>query len=69
MRMHLELDKQLLEEVCRLGHFATKKAAVACALVEYAKILKRQQLLALRGKVKWEGDLQTLRRQRLEDTE
>jgi hypothetical protein len=30
-------------------------------LMEFAKTLKRKQLLALRGKVAWEGDLDQLR--------
>ena len=61
MRTHLELDNNLLEQVCALGQFTTKKAAVNMTLAEYAKLLKRQQLLALRGQVEWQGDLNRLR--------
>jgi len=56
----------LLEQVCVLGRFSTKKAAVNTALAEYAKLLKRQQLLALRGQVEWQGDLDRLRANRME---
>lgn len=66
MRTHLELDNTLLEQVCALGRFTTKKAAVNMALAEYAKLLKRQQLLALRGQVEWHGDLNRLRANRAE---
>lgn len=66
MRTHLELDDKLLEQVCALGRFSTKKAAVNMALAEYAKLLKRQQLLALRGQVEWQGDLDRLRANRSE---
>jgi len=66
MRTHLELDNNLLEQVCALGRFTTKKAAVNMALAEYAKLLKRQQLLALRGQVEWQGDLNRLRANRVE---
>ncbi|MEW5942656.1 MAG: type II toxin-antitoxin system VapB family antitoxin [Pseudomonadota bacterium] len=66
MRTHLELDDTLLEQVRELGHFPTKKAAVNAALAEYAKLLKRQQLLTLRGKVGWQGDLDALRENRPE---
>jgi len=66
MRTHLELDDDLLEQVCTLGRFSTKKAAVNMALAEYAKLLKRQQLLALRGQVEWQGDLDRLRANRTE---
>lgn len=66
MRTHLELDDKLLEQVCTLGGFSTKKAAVNMALAEYARLLKRQQLLALRGQVEWQGDLDRLRAKRTE---
>jgi Arc/MetJ family transcription regulator len=64
MKTHLEIDDSLLEQVCQLGGFTTKKAAVNTALAEYLKLLKRQQLLALRGQVEWQGDLEALRRSR-----
>lgn len=61
MRTHVELDDQLIEQVLQLGPFPTKKAAIHAALEDYVKVLKRRQLLALRGKVRWEGDLDALR--------
>jgi Arc/MetJ family transcription regulator len=64
MKTHIELDDELLEEVFQLGGFATKKAAVNTALAEYAKMLKRRELLAMRGQVRWEGDLAALRADR-----
>ena len=64
MKTHIELDDELLEQVFELGGFATKKAAVNTALAEYAKLLKRRELLAMRGQVRWEGDLAELRADR-----
>ncbi len=64
MKTHIELDDKLVEQVIRLGRFTTKKAAVNAALEEYANLLKRRQLLELRGKVPWEGDLEELRARR-----
>ncbi len=64
MKTHIELDDELLEQVFRLGGFATKKAAVNTALAEYANLLKRRELLAMRGHVRWEGDLAALRADR-----
>jgi Arc/MetJ family transcription regulator len=61
MKTHIELDDNLVDQVVRYGRFATKKAAVNAALEEYAKLLKRRELLELRGKVHWEGDLEGLR--------
>ena len=64
MKTHIELDDGLLEEVFRMGRFETKKAAVNAALAEYAKLLKRRELLQMQGKVPWVGDLDTLRADR-----
>lgn len=62
MASHIDLDEALVRQVIRLGRFTTKKAAVNAALAEYARLLKRRQLLELRGKVRWEGDLDEMRR-------
>jgi Arc/MetJ family transcription regulator len=61
MRTHIELDDQLIKQVVQLGHFSTRKAAVHAALAEFVRTLKREQLLVLRGKVKWQADLPRLR--------
>jgi Arc/MetJ family transcription regulator len=64
VKTHIELDDELLEEVFRMGHFATKKAAVNAALAEYAKLLKRRELLEMQGKVPWVENLDALRADR-----
>ncbi|WP_077728412.1 type II toxin-antitoxin system VapB family antitoxin [Methylocaldum sp. 14B] len=61
MRTHVDLDENLLDQVVQLGRFPTKKAAIQAALTEFVKTLKRRQLLALRGQVPWQGDLDQLR--------
>jgi Arc/MetJ family transcription regulator len=68
MRTHIELDGDVIDQVMDLGQFSSKKAAVNTALAELAQSLKRKQLLALRGKVAWQGSLDTLRSSRLNDT-
>ncbi|HUX66549.1 MAG TPA: type II toxin-antitoxin system VapB family antitoxin [Terriglobales bacterium] len=65
MRTHLELDDALLEQAVRLGGFSTKTAAVHAALTEYVKSQKRQALLRLRGRVRWNADLGQLRKLRV----
>ena len=57
-----------MDQVMDLGQFSSKKAAVNTALLELAQSLKRRQLLALRGKVAWQGNLDTLRSTRLVGT-
>ena len=64
VKTHIELDDGLLEEVFRMGHFATKKAAVNAALAEYAKLLKRRELLEMQGKIPWIENLDALRTDR-----
>jgi len=64
MKTHIELDEALLEQVFQMGPFTTKKAAVNAALAEFVKLLKRRELLGMRGKVRWEGDLRALRADR-----
>lgn len=64
MRTHVELDEKVLEQVMDMGQFASKKAAIQTALSELARSLKRRQLLALRGQVQWQGNLDALRAQR-----
>lgn len=64
VKTHIELDDAVLENVLKLGGFSTKKAAVNSALAEYAKLLARRELLAMRGKVRWEGNLDELRADR-----
>lgn len=67
MRTHVELDDSLLEQVIRLGGFPTKKAAINAALAELSRALKRRQLLELRGKIRWQGDLDQLRAPRVSE--
>lgn len=68
MRTHIDLDDESLAQVLALGGFSTRKEAVNTALAEYLNLLKRRQLLQLRGKVAWDGDLAALRASRGADT-
>ena len=64
MPMHIDLDESLVREVMQLGAYPTKKAAVNAALAEYVRMLKRRQLLGLRGQVPWEANLDRMRERR-----
>jgi Arc/MetJ family transcription regulator len=66
MKTHVEITDAVLEEVMRMGHFTSKKAAINTALEEYLRRLKRLDLLAMRGNVPWVGDLDALRAERQE---
>lgn len=64
MRTHIELQDELLDQVLTLGHFRTKKDAVNSALAEYANLLKRRELLEMKGKIAWDAPLDQLRQTR-----
>ena len=61
MRTNIEIDDKLLEEVMKIFNLSTKKDAVNFALDEVVKFNKRKLLLSLRGKIKWEGNLDEMR--------
>ena len=65
MRTNIEIDDALLEESRRLLGTATKRETVDAALREIVDRDRRRQLLALRGQVRWEGDLEESRVGRL----
>ncbi|HVS75328.1 MAG TPA: type II toxin-antitoxin system VapB family antitoxin, partial [Steroidobacteraceae bacterium] len=64
MKTHVDVDGRVLEEVMRMGNFASKKTAINTTLAEYLLKLKRLDLLAMRGNVPWVGDLDALRADR-----
>jgi len=57
----MEIDDELLADAMKLGRHRTKRGAVETALQHYVRWRARQELLALRGKVKWVGDLDQMR--------
>lgn len=61
---HLDLDEHQLIEALRRGGHDTKRAAANAALAGYINLCKRRELLALRGKINWDGDLEQMRRSR-----
>lgn len=69
MKTRIDLDENLVAQVVAMGHFPTKKAAIYATLMKFAKTLKRRQLLALHGKITWEGDLDQLRAMRNTETD
>ena len=65
MKTHLDLDESTLDQVLALGGFKSKRAAVNAALTDFRDALKKRQLIELRGKVLWEGNLDELRASRV----
>lgn len=64
MRTNIEIDDEVLEEARRLTGLGTKRETVDYALRELVSRQRRRDLLSLRGRVHWEGDLAQSRSQR-----
>jgi Arc/MetJ family transcription regulator len=61
MRTNIEIDDELMREAKRLTGLTTKREAVDLALRELVARHRRLGILELRGRVHWEGDLETSR--------
>ncbi|MBC8346846.1 MAG: type II toxin-antitoxin system VapB family antitoxin [Candidatus Marinimicrobia bacterium] len=61
MRTNIIINDKLMAAAMKLGQFKTKKAAVEEGL-KLIVLLKKQTILKnLRGKLKWEGNLDQMR--------
>ncbi len=63
-RTNIELDEKLVKEGMRLFKKKTKKELINFALREVIRREKVKGILALEGKVMWEGDLREMRKGR-----
>jgi len=61
MRTNIELDDDLIQQAIKISKFKTKKDVVNEALKYYVTALKKKQMLSLREKGTWEGDLDQMR--------
>lgn len=61
MRTNIEIDEGLIREALELTGLTATQDVVHLALEELVHRLKRFQMLPLRGRVKWEGDLDEMR--------
>ena len=60
-RTNIELDQDLVKKAMELTHKSTIKDVVHYSLQEVIKMNKRKEMLKLKGKVKWEGNLDDMR--------
>jgi Arc/MetJ family transcription regulator len=61
MRTNIVIDDQLMAKALKASGAATKKEAVEQGLKLLVKQSQQQTIRELRGKLKWEGDLDELR--------
>ena len=62
MRTNIEIDDALLSDAMRASGCKTKRATVEEGLRLLARKKAYRAILALRGKIHWEGDPHALRR-------
>lgn len=64
MRTNIVIDDELLRRATELTGLSTKKAVVQEALEALVRTKQQERVLALRGKIRWTGDLDALREAR-----
>jgi len=61
MRTNIDIDDRLMEEAMKSSGSRTKRAAVEAGLRLLIQTRSQDSVRKLRGKVKWEGDLERSR--------
>lgn len=62
MKTTLDIDDHALEEAMTYSEGRTETEVVNEALRRFARARRRKELLDLRGRVRWEGNMDELRR-------
>lgn len=62
MRTNIVIDEQLMERVLTLTGLKTKREAVEAGLKLLEQIKRQEGIRGARGKLRWEGDLDAMRR-------
>ncbi len=63
-RTNVVLDDDLIEEAKKLAGEKTARETIDLALREFVASRKRKDILSWKGKLRWEGDLDKMRRPR-----
>lgn len=61
MRTNIIIDDDLMNEAMKLTGLKTKKAVVDTGLKLLIQIRRQEQIKRLRGKLKWDGNLERMR--------
>ena len=61
MRTNIEIDDNLMADALKATGLSTKKETVELGLKTLIKLNKQASIRALRGKLKWEGNLEEMR--------
>lgn len=61
MRTNIVIDDKLMEDALKASGLRTKKEAVEEGLKALIMLKKQRDIRSLRGKLRWEGDLDDMR--------
>lgn len=61
MRTNIVIDDALMSETLRVTGLKTKREAVELALQTLLRLRKQAEIRRFRGKLDWQGDLDTMR--------
>jgi len=61
MRTNIVINDELMREAMTLSNLKTKKAVVESGLKLLVQIKKQERIKNLRGKLKWDDDLDAMR--------
>ena len=62
MRTNIVIDDELMKQVLKLTGLKTKREAVEQGLKALVRLKQQEQIRKFRGKLQWEGDLDSMRR-------
>jgi Arc/MetJ family transcription regulator len=62
MRTNIVIDDELMKEAMELSGLKTKREVVDLALRRFIQLKKQEEIRNWRGKLRWEGDLEEMRR-------
>ena len=69
MRTNVIIDDELMSEAMKHSGLKTKRAVIEEALRILVRLRSQGQVRSLRGKLRWEGDLDEMRKGRLADVD
>lgn len=67
MRTNIVIEDELMRQAMKLTGLKTKRETVQAGLEMLVKMARQREIRNLRGKLRWEGDLDELRTDRLQD--
>ncbi len=62
MRTNIDIDDDLMRQAMELPGIKTKREAVETGLRLLVQLKRQERILETRGKLRWEGDLEQMRR-------